>query len=181
MDKSDLVGAVFVDLSKAFDSINHTLLIKKLEAFGIRDGELRWFKNYLSGRKQRVTVKGAVSSWRPVSRGVPQGSVLGPLLFCVFVNDLPENVGTSVSLYADDTTLYHSCKDYSELENTLESSLENVAKWVDDNGLRINVKKTQVMFLSTKGRKKELENAKLVHRGGVSGGGIQFEVSWSHC
>ena len=162
LDKSDLVGAVFVDLSKAFDSINHTLLIKKLEALGIRDGELRWFKNYLSGRKQRVTVNGAVSSWRPVSRGVPQGSILGPLLFCVFVNDLPENVGTSVSLYADDTTLYHSCKDYSELENTLESSLENVAKWVDDNGLRINVKKTQVMFLSTKGRKKELENAKLV-------------------
>ena len=113
-----------------------------------------------------MTVNGAVSSWRPVSRGVPQGSILGPLLFCVFVNDLPENVGTSVSLYADDTTLYHSCKDYSELENTLESSLENVAKWVDGNGLRINLKKTQVMFLSTKGRKKELENAKLVHRGG---------------
>ena len=101
-----------------------------------------------------MTVNGAVSSWRPVSRGVPQGSILGPLLFCVFVNDLPENVGTSVSFYADDTTLYHSCKDYSELENTLESSLENVAKWVDDNGLRINVKKTQVMFLSTKGRRK---------------------------
>jgi hypothetical protein len=118
-----------------------------MELYGILDGELKWFQNYLSDRRQRVTVRGATSSWHAVGRGVPQGSVLGPLLFNIFVNDMPNAVGSSeVNLYADDTTLYHSSKNLSDLKHTVETDVESVNKWIDDNGLVMNSTKTQSML-----------------------------------
>ena len=96
-----------------------------------------------------MLVNSVASIWRPVERGVPQGSILGLLLFCIF---LPERLNQcSVSLYADDTTLYHSSKDSTKLKNTLESAFDEVANWVGGNGLKMNIKKTQVMFLGRKG------------------------------
>ena len=160
------MSAVFIDLSKAFDYIDHGLLLSKIKAYGTYEDGLRWFQSYLTGRRQRVLVNGVASIWRPVERGVPQGSILGPLLFCIFVNDLPERINQcSVSLYADDTTLYHSSKDSTKLKNTLESALDEVANWVGGNGLTMNIKKTQVMFLGRKGRKKEVKNASINHQG----------------
>ena len=127
---------------------------------------LRWFKNYLTGRKQRVLVNSIVSTWRPVERGIPQGSILLLLLFGVFVNDLPVNINQcSVSLYADDTALYHSSRNSTKLKDTLESALDGVASWVDNNGLKMNVRKTQAMFLGRRGRKNEVEHALLTYQG----------------
>ena len=124
---------------------------------------LRWFKNYLTGRKQRVLVNSIVSTWRPVERGTPQGSILLLLLFGVFVNDLPVNINQcSVSLYADDTALYHSSRNSTELKDTLKSALDGVASWV---GLKMNVRKTQAMFLGRRGRKNEVEHALLTYQG----------------
>jgi len=87
-----LVGSVFIDLSKAFDMVNHRIMLRKLVKYGIPGGELEWFRNYMSYRKQRVCLDGSRSDWTEVKRGVPQGSILGPLLFLLYVNDLPRTI-----------------------------------------------------------------------------------------
>lgn len=108
LDENKVVGVVFVDLRKAFDSIDHGLLLRKLAQYGIAGSSLKWFECYLSERRQRVVVGDEFSRWVAVRSGVPQGSILGPLLFNIFVNDLPDVVQTSkIMLYADDTTLYY--------------------------------------------------------------------------
>ena len=92
LDDNKLVGAVMVDLSKAFDMINHSILLRKMDSYGVRGKELRWFQDYLTGRRQRVCVGDEKSEWTNIRRGVPQGSILGPLLFTMYVNDLPKAV-----------------------------------------------------------------------------------------
>ena len=107
LERNEIVGSVFVDLSKAFDSINHCLLLQKLALYGFHDESLEWFRNYLSGGRQRVAYGDQMSEWVNVCMGVPQGSILGPLTFTIFVNDLPAVLSRSkVMLYADDTTVY---------------------------------------------------------------------------
>ena len=107
LDRDEIVGAMLIDLSKAFDSIDHNLLTAKLEAYGVRDQEEEWFRSYLMHRQQRVVVGGAKSAWCEVVRGVLQGSILGRLLFTLFTNDLPNVIGNcSVDLCADDAAIY---------------------------------------------------------------------------
>ena len=100
------VRAIFCDISKAFDRVWHAVLIHKLKSAGISGNLLSWFTNYLTGRKQRVVMSGVQSAWNFISAWVPQGSILGPLLFLLFINDIVLNIGSSTRLYADDTSLY---------------------------------------------------------------------------
>ena len=116
IDKGNYVGAVFVDLSKAFDMVNHTLLINKLKTLGITGIENNWFKLYLNNRTQHVSINGSISFPNVIMSGVLQGSILGPLLFLLFINDMPEYITNyTVDMYADDTLIYVCHKDIREV------------------------------------------------------------------
>ena len=140
LDEGKMVGTILIDLSKAFDMIDHSMLLNKLECLGVRSSELQWFTDYLKERKQRVVMNGVSSEWHSVNRGVPQGSILGPLLFVAFVNDLPDAVKhCTVNQYADDTAIYVSDIDPTEVGRKLEEDLVHIAEWIDCNKLRMNV------------------------------------------
>ena len=133
MDKDEIVGTVLIDVSKAFDSIDHSLLLKKLDAYGVEDVEMTWFADYLSGKKQRVILDDEVSEWSDVLRGVSQGSILGSLLFNIYVNDLPDVANYSaINLYADDTTIYVTDRDPDSLSFKLSKDLQKIAEWIEE-------------------------------------------------
>ena len=137
--------AIAVDLSKAFDSINHSLLLAKLKAYGLSSSALKLMSSYLLGRRQWVTVQGICSSYRDIIVGVPQGSLLGPLLFNTFINDLNFFVpNMSLRLYADDTTGYFSDTS-TVLQFIMNSEPRLLSFRFDHNCLQINNDKTQAL------------------------------------
>lgn len=155
MDKGLLTGMVFIDLSKAFDTVSHSNLLNKLTRFGIKSYELEWFTNYLFNRSQCVSFDGSLSEKFKVTSGVPQGSILGPLLFILYINDIDDHlIGAHIIKYADDTVLFLAGQDISEIENQLTSEMQVVAKWLDENDLIINLNKgkTESMLLGTSRR-----------------------------
>ena len=144
--------SVFLDLSKAFDTIDHSILLRKLSHYGIRGVALDWFRSYLSGRKQFVNFKGINSNILEVNCGVPQGSVLGPLLFIIYTNDLPNTIKYSKCiLFADDTTMFYSTKHPDELYKNISQDLHALSDWFKANKLSLNVNKTSyIIFKSPK-------------------------------
>ncbi|KAL9975943.1 hypothetical protein ACROYT_G013166 [Oculina patagonica] len=131
MESGELCGAVFLDLSKAFNTDDHNILLSKLSAIGVSHSTLQWFKSYLSRRKQRTACSNAVSDPLPMTFGVPQGSILGPLLFLVYINDLPLAIkNCEVTLYADDTVLYYFGKEPHLLEEALNNDVLKVVHLV---------------------------------------------------
>ena len=151
-DAGKMTGAVFIDLSKAFDTLGHATILAKLRSYGIRGNALNWFTNYLFQRTQIVFINGELSDPLPVLCGVPQGSLLGPLLFLIFFNDFAEVCINSDSvLFADDSILYASANNIAELENKLNEDLQKVSNYFRDNELIINLKqgKTECMLFGT--------------------------------
>ena len=162
LDDDNLVGIMFIDLSKAFDSIDHSLLIAKLSAYGFDKISLQWFSAYLSNRQQRVVLDHVYSDWATVMRGVPQGSVLGPLLFIIYMNDLPAVLQHShMNLFADDIALYVMHSDPDILQTYLNHDLRLVFQWVASNGFKVNVSKSQSLLLASRHRRDELSSLQI--------------------
>ena len=130
MDDGKEVRVVFLDVSKAFDRVWHTGLLFKLQKLGVQDTLLSWIKNYLCDRKQRVVIEGHSSEWKSINFGVPQGSVLGPLLFLVYINDITEGLESIPLLFADDTALLEIVDSPDESAFTLNNDLEKIFKLV---------------------------------------------------
>ena len=139
-----MTGAVFIDLRKAFDTVDHARLPSKLPIYGIKNENLCWFESYLFGRKQIVSYDGALSEIQAISCGVPQGSILGPLLFTLLMNDIDKNLRQcEMTLYADDSVLYVGSKTCGVIEKKLNSDQEQIANWFAQNNLVVNLKKTK--------------------------------------
>ena len=140
--------AIFCDLRKAFDSCNHVILLKKLQKVGVQNTELNWFKNYLENRKQFVFLNGVTSSSLNVTTGVPQGSILGPLLFLVYINDLPGASSLITFLFADDTTLLYSHVNIDELISIVNFEFRKVVHFFRQHKLSLHPLKTKFMLFS---------------------------------
>ena len=156
LDNNEFAIGVFLDLSKAFDTVNHTLLLQKLDHYGIRGIVLEWFKNYITERYQCVKYNNEVSDKTEISCGVPQGSVLGPLLFLIYMNDICNSSELiSFILFADDTNLLMSHKDPDTLMIQMNRELELISTWLALNKLSLNLAKTH--FILFKSSRKNLE------------------------
>ena len=148
-EKSEHSVAVLLDFSKAFDTVSHKILLEKLEHIGVRGRCLAWFHSYLSERRQYVQVGNDSSESVEINFGVPQGSVLGPLLFIIYINDMCfSSTLLKFVHYADDSTVFLSHRDLNELFTIVERELENVVKWLSVNRLSINIGKTVYMLFS---------------------------------
>ena len=153
MDQRMLTGAVFIDFRKAFDTVNHDLLLQKLSYMGVLDKELAWFKDYLHDRTQVLDFQGVSSDPVPIPIAVPQGSILGPLLFILHVNDLPNVVNRcSMLMYADDTVLFYAASRVDALQERLNEELKTIECWLRQNSLFLNVYKTEAIVFGTSPR-----------------------------
>ena len=182
IDSGKLVATLFLDLSAGFDVINHDLLINKLKYYKFSEGSIRWFESYLKGRTQSVQVESAFSPPLPVPWGVPQGSILGPLLFLLFINELPEVVKftedevsddeekgfdkeAEIIVYADDNTPSTAAKDPQNLQNKIQAEADSVTNWFQNNDMVCSSDKTKLLIMTTyknRYQKLSLENKELL-------------------
>jgi hypothetical protein len=144
------VRVIFFDISKAFDKVWHKGLLAKLKSAGISGELLNWFEDYLKDRKQRVVLPGATSTWKTIGAGVPQGSILGPLLFLIYINDLVKNIQSNIRLFADDTSLYIIVDNPVLSSITLQADIDTISSWAKTWLVTFNPTKSESMVISRK-------------------------------
>ena len=150
LDDNKIIGAIFIDFRKAFDTVPHDLLPYKLQAAGIMGGPYTWLLDYLDNRQQFTEISGSRSSTKCISYGVPQGSLLGPRLFSIYVNDLPDAVSAGkVQMYADDTTVYCIGTNMDSVTESLNTILNQIYEWCQRNRLSLHPGKSEAMLIST--------------------------------
>ena len=151
LDNNEFAAGVFIDLQKAFDTVDHKILLEKLYHYGIRGPPLRLLKSYLTDRSHYVSIKLANSSTRSIKHGVPQGSVLGPLLFLIYINDLNNAIKNSTTLhFADDTSLICQTKSLKALNKKINQDLSNLTEWLRANKISLNASKTEIIIFRNK-------------------------------
>ena len=161
IDSNEITCGLFLDFSKAFDTVDHQILLKKLYQYGIQGRAHAWFTSYLSNRFRQVKIDDVKSDLKNISYGVPQGSTLGPLLFLLYTNDLP-NVSSKINfrMFADDTNIFFSHKDPAVVENVMNSELKRVLNYCATNKLSVNYKKTHYMII--KSNRKKINDIRLL-------------------
>ena len=168
LDEGGRVDSIYLDFKKAFDTVPHRRLIQKLASYSFSEEMIGWNKEFLNGREQFVTVNGATSSSTRVTSGIPQGSVLGPILFVIYINDLPANIVTNVKMFADDTKIYKKIGSAQDSLN-LQRDLDSLEQWSNDWLLKFHPGKCAVLDVDLTKRKAEdqyeykLENTILNH------------------
>ena len=150
LDEGKEVRAVFCDISKAFDRVWHSDLLLKLQAAGVTGKVLAWFNSYLSERRQRVVIPGGTSDWKSIHARVPQGSIFGPLLFLVYINDIVVDIGSNIRLFADDTSLYIIVDDPVTAAGCLNTDLQRITRWASLCLVKFNPTKTEAFLASRK-------------------------------
>ena len=151
LERKEFVIGIFLDFSKAFDTVDHAILLQKLCHYGIRGNALKWFTSYLSNHRQYVTYKGVASVMKGISYGVPQGSILGPFLFLIYINDLCSMCKyTTPILFADDTNLFCRSPDIKTMESNINNELTEISLWLKVYKLSLNIKKIHYMVFSKK-------------------------------
>jgi len=153
LDNGNITVGVFIDLSKAFDTIDHSVLLDKLQMYGIRGKAIEWLRSYLTDWSQFVGIGKNQSNKKRIKCGVPQGSILGPLLFIIYINDIV-NASTILSmvLFADDTNIFISGRDLSEICATSNKELHKLSRWFKLSILSLTLKKTNFMLFKPKGK-----------------------------
>ena len=153
IDQGLLSSLLLIDLKKAFDLVDHTTLLSKLKLYGCSESSLKWFWSYLTNRSQKTTFKGSMSDPLPMSVGVPQGSILGPLFFLIFINDLPFYLSSvsnvSLTMFADDTTILTTGSSVQLVERNLNQLAAEVSAWANINRMALNATKTKSMLVSS--------------------------------
>lgn len=151
IDNGLLNGVLFIDLKKAFDTIDHEILLRKLVSYGVDQKSVSWFHSYLNSRAQKCQVNGTLSNASVLRCGVPQGSIIGPLLFLIYINDLPNCLSSaSAKMFADDTNISSAAESLSELEPMINHELMNLAVWLKANRLSLNIAKTEFMIIGSR-------------------------------
>ena len=159
IDKGFLTGMIFIDLQKAFDTINHEIFLTKLECIGFSNSAILWYRSYLENRTFHVNIENDYSNLGKLSCGVPQGSILGPLIFLIYVNDMPQSVDCDLFLYADDTCVGFTGNNIKTIENNLNRNFNSLCDWFVENRLSIHFgeDKTKSIVFGSKRRLKHID------------------------
>ena len=163
MDEGCVTGTVFLDLRKAFDTVDHLLLNNKLKSPGIAGKSLEWFNSYLSGRVQQTMCVNALSPPAKITMGVPQDSILGPLLFLVYINGIQSELQHSkITMFADDMAFYCHENSPTNLQSKLNADLAAITSWLHDNKLTLNVTKSKFMVIGGRNKLSQFNDIALV-------------------